>query len=380
MWPKTKLTEALGIEYPIVLAPMTLAITNEIIATPALVAAVSNKGGLGIFGAGVLEPEELRTNIRQIAKLTDKPFGVNLLVPYDHGMSDKQVLQRKVEVSRKLLLKVAVDQGILDTEPPQKKRRVDLTSQMFPYFAEKLDVCIQEKVPVVQFSFGIPSFKAILKCKKNDIMILGTCTCVKEAKMFENAGADVLVVQGLEAGGQRAVFLADEFKETNMLGHFVLVPLVRKELPQVPIIACGGIMDGRSILASCILGADGVMMGTAFMEADESGLQDSYKKVLKEEQVSTVLTRSFTGRPARALANQYVQQADANSVDIPLFPVQHNLCMNIMREAASRGNAMVAPIFVGQGFKDCRRAPADEIFSELTTQVETLKQQILDTP
>jgi len=368
-WPKTRVSELLGVEYPIILAPMNQAITNELMGTPQLVAAVSNAGGLGIFGAGILSPDELRSNIRQIKALTKKPFGVNLLVPYERDARDMVGMDEKIFNIKQLLGKIDLANGndndfdvrhahaptkracrdnngkgvvrYMDAQPtlaerPNKRMKRDYDTPMFPHYHEHLDVCIEEKVTVVQFAFGLPTFDVVYKCQMNGITTMGTCTSLEEALLLQKSGVNMLVVQGSEAGGQRAVFLSKNLEETDRQGTFVLVPQLSRAITTIPIVASGGIMDARGVVACLALGAEGVMMGTAFMKSNECATSSAYKQVM-DEGVTTLITRSFTGRPVRAIANSYVKLLEKEKHMIPVFPIQHNLVVDTMRQAVKQG-------------------------------------------
>jgi nitronate monooxygenase len=248
----TTFCKIFGIRYPIVQAGMAGGVT-----TPELVAAVSNAGGLGIIGAAYMTPEAIRDAIRKVRSLTNKPYGINLFATEMANTDPRlQQMQKQLDVFRKEL-----------DIPIQEGKEIEVKN---PY-AEQLCVALEEKVPVFTTAFGLPSKAEIAKIKSHGIKIMAMITTVNEALQAEAAGVDAVVAQGGEAGGHRGTFdITIDSKGVNstpkgaVIGTMALVPQVVDQL-NIPVIAAGGIMDGRGLVAALALGAQGVQVGTLFL-------------------------------------------------------------------------------------------------------------------
>ncbi|MBE3571167.1 MAG: nitronate monooxygenase, partial [Bacillales bacterium] len=204
MWYETEVTKKLSLKYPIIQAGMAGGIT-----TPELVAAVSNAGGLGMIGAGYMTPKDLELSIQKVRDRTDKPFGVNLFVP-----ETPVVVQEEIDKANQLLEPICQRLGI------DQKKEVPLINTTS--FDEQIQIVIKNKIPVTSFTFGIPPRNVIEQLKENGITVIGTATTVNEARQNEDAGMDMIVVQGSEAGGHRGSF-ADPFDQA-MIGTIALIP------------------------------------------------------------------------------------------------------------------------------------------------------------
>jgi nitronate monooxygenase len=327
MWKNTRLTKLLKIKIPLIQAPMAGGIT-----TPELVAAVSNAGGLGSLGAG-MSPDEIRSAILKIKSLTNKPFSVNLFVTDTPSVSNQ-----KINVMKKILKKNCGVYGkeVKDIKPPYTHS-----------LDEQLSVLIEEKIPVISFTFGIPAASWIKKLKQHRITLIGTATSVPEAIYLEKKGMDIVVAQGYEAGGHRATFL--DTSASNLVGNFALIPLIA-DCIQIPVVAAGSIMDARGIVAALTLGAEGVQMGTAFIPCKESGALPAYKKILfKSAAQNTVLTRSFSGKWARGIENKFIKAMKSFEDKILAYPAQHVITLPIRKAAAKRGDLEYFSTWAGQG-------------------------------
>ncbi len=351
MWPNTKLTKLLNIQLPIIQAPMAGGPT-----TPELVAAVSNAGGLGSLGAGYLDPEEIRKIIIKIKSLTDKPFAVNLFIPEPHHAT-KQQMQLMIKTLKKLYPKFA--------------REINPVFAPFVFpFAEQLQVIIAEKVPVFSFTFGIPAAQWIKKLKLAKIKLMGTATNLPEALALQKAGIDVIAAQGCEAGGHRGTFLGRA--EEALIGSFALIPQIADHT-KVPIVASGGIMDARGILAALILGATGVQMGTAFLACTESGAHAKFKKtILQNKQDNTVLTRAYSGRLVRAIKNKFTTAMEAYQKQILDYPIQNSLTRSLRAAAAKKGLTDIMSMYSGQAAYLSQDLPAAELLRRLDEGVKRL--------
>lgn len=359
-WPKTSLTERLHIRYPIIQAPMAGGL-----ATPQLVAAVSNAGGLGSLGAGYMEPEEIRSTIREIRTLTDKPFAVNLLIP-EPVTEDAEI----IEYAYALLEPYYQELGL----PTDDSSAANLTNlpnlHNAPNFKEQLAVAVEEKANALSFTFGAPNEKEIEALKEWGIPIIGTATHLLEAIVLEESGIDIVVAQGAEAGGHRGTFIGHY--EQCLVGIMALIPVLVDHL-SIPVVAAGGIMDGRGIVASLALGAAGVQMGTAFLACPENGTRPNYKAALQTgTEIATVLTRVFSGKFARGLHNRFIDELLENETDLPGYPIQNALTRNIRRAAAEQDRPEFMPLWAGQGCSLGADRPAGELIRAWVAQAEAI--------
>lgn len=355
MWSDTRLTRMLGIEYPIILAPM-----GGGAGTPQLAAAVSNSGGLGSLGAGYLSADQIRAAIRQTRELTAKPFGVNLFIP--EPLPDQP---EKIERMNQILqtYRDALGMG----QPSQPK-------QYAQPFEEQMAVILEEKVPVFSFTFGALPDQWLQQLKAANIIVMGTATTVREGLELEKAGVDVIVGQGYEAGGHRGTFLAEV--ESSLVGTMALVPQLVDSL-KAPVVAAGGIMDGRGVVAALALGAAGVQMGTAFLACPESGAHPKYKEgLLHSTEESTVLTRIFSGKTVRTVRNRFTTEMQAYEASLPAYPIQNTLTRELRQVAAQQNRPEFMSLLAGQGSRLCTTRPAGEVVAGTVKQVSTLLENL----
>jgi nitronate monooxygenase len=329
---KNKITDLLKIRYPIIQAPMAGGIT-----TSQLVSEVSNSGGLGMIGAGYMTPEQIREQTREIKKLTTGSFGINLFVPNEVNVSDKSIefAKEKMEpIKEELHVQQAESVETFDYD------------QSLVTFREQIKVVIEEKIPICSFTFGIPSEEIIGELKQHNITLMGTATTVLEAVENENKGIDFVVVQGSEAGGHRGNFIKDT--QESLVGLMSLIPQVVDHV-SIPVIAAGGIMDGRGLMASLCLGAQGVQMGTAFLTCVESGANPIHKDaIMNSAEDEVILTRAFSGKEARGIKNQYISEMQKYEASFPDFPIQNSLTKNIRKASASQGKIEFMSLWSGQ--------------------------------
>ncbi|GGP08243.1 NAD(P)H-dependent flavin oxidoreductase [Oceanobacillus neutriphilus] len=350
MWNQNTLTEKIGICYPIIQAGMAGGIT-----TPELVAAVSNAGGLGTLGAGYLSPEQTRENIQKIKQLTDKPFAVNLFTPEIPEVKDAEIAQ-----ANEWLLPFREELHI--TEAP-KVKEIQTAA-----FEQQIQITIEEHVPVCSFTFGIPSEDFLQRLKENHIIVIGTATTVSEAKANEDSGMDMVVMQGSEAGGHRGTFLGSF--EDAMIGTMALIPQAADQV-NIPLIAAGGISDGRGVLASFILGAQGAQMGTAFLSCLESGANTQHKQaVLNIEENQLAITSAFSGKPARGIRNDFIKKMKKHEKHLPPYPIQNSLTKQIRSEAGKQNRTEWMSLWCGQNPRSCKSQSADELIASIVSQIE----------
>ncbi|TCP58097.1 nitronate monooxygenase [Tumebacillus sp. BK434] len=347
MWTTTRVTEKLGIRVPILQAPMAGGAT-----TPELMAAVSNAGGLGSLGAGYLSAAAMREAIRRIRELTDQPFAVNLFVP---------------ESPREDAVRSAAANGLM--RPYRAELGLPEEPSVAAYaepFAEQIAVVLEERVPVFSFTFGIPSAEVLQQLREQGITTIGTATTVREAVLLEQSGIDLIHAQGGEAGGHRGTFLGRP--EDALVGTMALVPQIVDGVT-LPVIAAGGIMDGRGIAAALMLGAEAVQLGTAFLTTAECGIHPAYKAaLLTSTEESTSLTKAFSGKPARGLQNRFLREMEPHQHALPDYPIQNALTRDIRQAAAKQNNPDFLSLWAGQGSRLTRQETAAELMSRLIEQ------------
>lgn len=296
-----------------------------------LVAAVSAAGGLGSLGAAYLTPETIAGEVAAIRARTDRPFALNLFVDgYESRTVDPQPM--------------------LDVLAPLHER-FGLPPPQAPVpapnpFAAQLDALIACAVPVASFTFGLPDDTQIARLLEAGILIIGTATTVAEALRCEAAGCHVVAAQGYEAGGHRGTF-AGAF-DAALIGTVALVPQI-VDAVRVPVLAAGGIVDRRGAAAARALGASGVQCGTAFLDTREAGTSVAHRRALAAARDSdTVLTRAFSGRPARGLVNAFEQRADAQPDAILPYPLQNALTRPLRNAAAKAEDPEYLSLWAGQ--------------------------------
>ena len=312
------LLKKLGIQYPIIQAPMAGGPS-----TPELVAAVSNAGGMSSLGGAYSTPEQIQDEIGKTRALTDRPFNVNLFAGGygDTSAADPEpMLAMLGEVHRSL--------GIpAPTLPPASKNP----------FPAQFEAVLDARPAVFSFTFGIPDKDALQRARAKRIVILGTATTLEEARLLADAGVDAIVAQGAEAGAHRGTF-AGPF-ESSMVPTLDLVQAISRAL-SAPVIASGGLMDGRDVAAALRAGATAVQLGTAFLACPESGASETYKRaVLAARQDTTEITRAFSGRPARGLVNAWMEKLKGREDAILPYPLQNSLTRAMRTAAAKRGEA-----------------------------------------
>jgi nitronate monooxygenase len=339
----TRVTAAFGIKHPIVQAPMAGGPT-----TAALVAAVSNAGGLGSLGAAYLPPEKLREKVGEIRALTDRPFNVNLFLP-----SPFEADSRRIERANELLAPYREELGV---------RSPGIPSSFEENFDEQLEVVLEERVPVFSFTFGSLAPELAGRLKENGTTVVGTATTVREGLRLEEDGVDAVVTQGSEAGGHRGTFLGD-FGDA-LIGTMALVPQMVDALT-VPVVASGGIMDGRGLAAALVLGAGAAQMGTAFLACEESGAHPRFKRaVLEATEDETAITRAFSGRAARGVKNRFMTEFGANDEELAPFPVQNALTRDVRAAAQRQDRPEFMSLWAGQGARLVRRTTAANLVRE----------------
>jgi len=324
-----------GLRHPIVLAPLAGGP-----ATPALAAAVSDAGGLGFLAAGYRTAAQMRADIRELRERTDNAFGVNVFVP-GRAPVDERALRDYVE----RLGDEASRYGAAAGEPRDDDDDWDA----------KLAALEEEPVPVVSFTFGCPARDVVAALRNAGSELWVTVTDVAEARSAAGAGVDALVLQGIEAGGHRASFVDRD--DAEGLSTLVLLGLVGAEL-DLPLVAAGGITDGAALAAVLAAGATAAQIGTGFLRADEAGTHPAHRAALATE-TETTLTRAFTGRLARGLANRFLVEHSSEAPSA--YPHVHHATAPLRAEARRRGDPDGFNLWAGQAHRLAVAAPAAEI-------------------
>ncbi|MEH6908881.1 nitronate monooxygenase [Bacillus sp. AFS006103] len=350
------MTELLKIEYPIIQAPMAGGVT-----TSKLVAEVSNSGGLGMIGAGYMTPIQIREQIQEIKQLTSNPFGINLFVPNDFN-----VMENQIKLSNQILHPIRQQLNLHQKDSLE----IPNFNEVFAIFMEQIKVVMEENVPICSFTFGIPSKEVIAELKQANILLIGTATTVREAVENEIAGIDLVVVQGSEAGGHRGNFI--DGNEESLVGLMSLIPQVVDNV-NIPVISAGGIMDGRGLMASICLGAQGVQMGTAFLTCVESGAHQVYKEaILNANEDQTVLTRSFSGKWARGIKNKFILELQKNEEFLPDFPIQNALTQEIRKFSAAHNNQEFMSLWSGQSPRLAKSQTVESLIKSIIAEAQKL--------
>lgn len=331
MWYQTKATEILGIQYPILLGPFGGGLSSV-----EQVAMVSNMGGLGGYGAYTLSPQEIYEVHRQIRATTAKPYNLNLWV------SDTDAVNGTV-------MPEAFAQAAALFQPYYEEAGIDLPAQVPVFntrFENQLQAVLDIRPDVFSFMFGTLPADVMEECRKRGIKLLGVATTPDEAIALEATGVDMIVASGFEAGGHRPSFLAPA--EQSTMGTFVLLQLLREQV-KVPVIAAGGIADGRGIAAALTLGAAAVQVGTAFFACDESAALPEHRAALFSDRAKhTMLTRAFTGRLGRGIHTPLALELAGKENQFLPFPLQTALSGPLRKAALAQQQYDAVMFWSGQ--------------------------------
>lgn len=342
------LLERLQIRHPIILAPLAGGPS-----TPELAAAVTNAGGLGSLGIEYLTLEQIQQTIARTRSLTRGPININLFAPTpppDTKRDPAPVLQLLSEVHRELNL-----------GPPE------LPSDNRDDFESKFQAVIATQPEVFSFTFGMLPTEATQRLKSKAIFVIGTATTVEEGELLARGGVDAVVAQGSEAGGHRGTF-AGAFEE-SMVSTLDLTRALHQRL-SIPIIASGGIMDGNDINHALAAGAEAVQMGTAFLTCPEAGTSKPYRHALSNARSdTTIITRAYSGRPARGLRNHFATTLEQHPDWILPFPLQNSLTRPMRIAAAAQGNPEYLSLWAGTGVAKSRAVPAGELVAQLVSEM-----------
>ena len=347
MLRRTKLMQQLGIEHPIIQAPMAGGAT-----TVDLVANVCEAGALGFLGCAYLSPDQIRETAAGVRARTARPFGINLFAPLP-------VPEMPSDTSAAL---GAVAQAYSENGLPPPSAPAAAGAA----FADQLAAALDTGASVFSFTFGLLPSEAVDEIKRRGLFLAGTATTVDEAVALEAAGADAVVAQGSEAGAHRGSFAASF--EASMIGTVALVPQV-VDAVSVPVIASGGIMDGRGVAAAIALGAQAAQLGTAFLTCPESGIPAAHKHaILAASEHETRITRAFSGRPARGIVNRLMDELDSNPAAILPYPLQNALTRPLRTAAGEQGRAEYLSLWAGQGVRLARELRAADLVRQIARE------------
>lgn len=340
-WPDTRILDLLGIELPIIQAPMAGATTS------AMVIAASNAGGLGSMPAAMLSIDQLREELTTIRQHSQRPLNVNFFC-HQPPPANEQRAQAWKNLLEPYYRELGVD---FDAPTPVSNRA--------PFDEAGCEVIEAFRPEVVSFHFGLPEKSLLDRVKATGAKILSSATTVEEAIWLEQHGCDAIIAMGSEAGGHRGMFLSDDL--SSQIGTFALVPQV-VDAVKVPVIAAGGIADGRGVAAAFMLGASAVQVGTAYLFTPEAKVSASHHKALRTAQASeTAVTNLFTGRPARGIFNRVMRELGPINDKAPAFPLAGGALMPLR----AKSEADFSNLWAGQAFT----LGAEMISAELTRQL-----------
>lgn len=343
------LLDTLGVEHPVALAPL-----GGGPGTPELVAAVSNAGGLGILGSAYMTPAQITGAIARVRELTDRPFGVNLFAGAWAQPADVDAAPM-LEMLAEAHARLGLASPVLPEVPPDP-------------FPAQVEAVLEARPAVFTFTFGIPAREVLARVRGAGMQAWGTATTVREARILADAGADAVFAQGAQAGAHRGTF-AHPFDEA-MVPTLDLVAGIRGEVGG-PVIAAGGLMDGRDVAAALDAGAAAAALGTAFLLCPESGASDAYRRALLAGRgEDTVITRAFSGRPARGLRNEWIERVAASEAAILPYPLQNALTRPMRTAAGQQGEPGFLSLWAGTGVDRARAMPAADLVRTLVEEME----------
>lgn len=350
MWNDTQVTRALRLDAPIVQGPF-----GSGLSAVDLVVAVSESGGLGSFGVHHLDGAGIRDVAARIRARTQRTFALNLWIPLGDS-DDPRITDRQWRDACELL-KPWFDE--LRVPMPARPARFG------PHYEEQIETVLEMKPPVFSFVFGVPSADVLERCRSAGIATLGAATTADEAKLLADSGVDMIVATGFEAGGHRVSFLREP--EDCLTGTLALIPQV-VDAVKVPVIAAGGMADGRGIAAALVAGAQAAQIGTAFLACEESNATPLHRaKLFSADARRTTLTRAFTGRLARSVHNGFIDAMRGKEKIFASYPVQAWLTAQLKSAALAAGRADVISLWSGQGAPLLKHHRARELFEFLVS-------------
>jgi nitronate monooxygenase len=348
-WPNRRLLDLLGVELPIVQAPMAGAMDFE------LAARVSEAGGLGSLPCAVLNAEQIVEQVQRLRAATAKPFNLNFFC-HAPAVPDNA----REAAWRDRLAPYYRELGVDPAAPVPSSNRI-------PFDAKLCTLVLELRPSVVSFHFGLPEAALVTQLKQAGIVILCSATTVAEARTIVAGGADAVIAQGYEAGGHRGMFLDDDL--ASQVGTLALVPQV-VDAVAVPVIAAGGIADARGIAAAFALGAAGVQIGTGFLFCPEAKISPPYRAALAaaREHHATAVTNVFSGRPARSMVNRLVREVGPLCDLVPAFPLAGGAVAPLRAKAEQAGAGDFTSLWSGQAASLGRAIPAGPLTRALAEE------------
>jgi len=359
----TEAVRRLGVRYPIIQGPF-----GGGLSTARLAATVSNMGGLGSYGAHNLPPQEIGPVANEIRSLTSRAFALNLWVS-DHDLGGLELSQAEFDRVFRIFEPYFRELGVERPERP---------AHFHDLFEDQVEALLEANPPVFSFVFGVPRAAILAECRRRGIVTIGAATSIAEARMLDEAGVDLIVATGFEAGGHRPSFLAPA--EDSLMGTFVLTQLVSDRV-KAPVIAAGGIADGRGVRAALALGAQAVQIGTAFLACEESGTTAEHRAILFSDKAQqTTLTRSFTGRLARGVRNRWTEEMAPHLRELPPYPVQRWFMSQLRPAAVKAGRTDLAALWGGQVTPNLRHRTAPALMEALLREPATSEVLMSEAP
>ena len=350
MWPSSELLDLVGIDIPVIQAPMAGASGAE------LAIAVSEAGGLGSLPCAMLSADRAHTEIGVIRQRTAGPLNVNF---FCHTQAKANPDRDAAWIER--LSDFYAELGVDVPTPSSAGGRA-------PFDEAMCEVVETHKPEVVSFHFGLPSADLLARVKACGAVVLSSATTVEEACWLEANGCDAIIAQGYEAGGHRGMFLSDDV--ATQPGTLALVPQV-VDAVKIPVIAAGGIADGRGIAAAFALGAAGVQIGTAYLFTPESLISDLHRAALHSDQAcDTALTNVFSGKPARGVVNRIMREVGPMSGRAPAFPTAGGALAPLKAKAESVGDTSFTSLWSGQSASLGQEMGAAELTRQLATDAQ----------
>ncbi|QTT88618.1 NAD(P)H-dependent flavin oxidoreductase [Pseudomonas chlororaphis] len=343
-WPDTRILDLLGIELPIIQAPMAGATTT------AMVIAAAQAGALGSLPCAMLSPEQIRQEVQSIRQATRAPLNLNFFC-HQNPTPDPERETRWKNALEPYYRELGAD---FDAPTPVSSRA--------PFDAVSCELVEELRPEIVSFHFGLPEPALLARVKATGAKVLSSASTVDEAIWLEQRGCDAIIAMGYEAGGHRAIFLSEDLN--SQVGTMALVPQI-VDAVQVPVIAAGGIGDARGIVAAFALGASAVQLGTAYLFTPEAKVSAAHHKALHTAKESeTALTNLFTGRPARGIVNRVMREIGPISPLAPAFPLAGGALMPLR----AKDDADFANLWSGQALRLGLELPAFELTRTLAEQ------------
>jgi nitronate monooxygenase len=351
MWPDRRLIDLFKIEHPLVLAPMAGFGTVE------LAASVCDAGGLGSIGCATMQPQLAAKAIQALRAMTSRPVNANFFC-HDHAKVDAEREQAWHDRLSAYYRELGIEHEPLS--------RLDIA----PFGDAMCEVVEQTRPEVVSFHFGLPAPALMARVKAAGCRVMSSATTVEEARWLEDRGVDAIIAQGYEAGGHRGIFLAEDLNSAiaPQSGTLALVPQI-VDAVSVPVVAAGGIADGRGIAAAFALGAAGTQIGTAYLFCPEAATPSLHRDALRQARGdATLLTNVFTGRPARVLASRLALEVGPISDAPPDFPLPMGELLPLRAKAEQQGSSDFTPLWSGQAAPLGREMPAKTLTVELVKE------------